>query len=693
MMLGRRLLFFTRVSILFAFLLLVDRGASQGSPPAQSDSLRDLVVRVRACDVFTNRPDVCISSEQGNGLLVDKSGIVLTAYHIVDKDQIETSESSETAPRERLAAAPNFWPLYEVEFGVGLPGCEGNEGLCRAEVLAIAPEHDMALLQLHLEGERLADGLPEANSLTLNYPDERIGAETILNILGHSAEDKLAILKHKVESFNEDSASITITAPLQKGFSGAPAFADIDGQPYLVGIVSQRDLVDSSQTVIRTLNNVQGFYWRTAEGFSSHLRPFANIRVTVDEVQSEQKNVEIIHFSTQMMTTPQSTGTLLLYLFDEQQQPIRIERDGSWPTSFESQLIWTESIKGSNLVKPINVAIDLSDVFESINLESTRARIVMVDQSNRHLWSHEEWLQIDRPRIIPTPTPTPDPWTTPVDISSLRGRIAFTRLRNDDVWLTEIYCLQTDLPCQPLEHMRQPDFDANGRLLVNGTGNDKNDIMRMDAYFGQDKLLSRHPEDQRPHWSPSGDQFVYDSTSYGDGNSRIYIQSSLGRIDTGPKAAVFSGIDFIGEYPIFFSDGRIAYQGCDRWRQGGRLCGILVSGVPPYDVPRRITDRTDDLPTDRFGSRFLFMSKRTGNWDVYSATFDGTEITNLTNNPADDGLATASPDDQHIAFYSNRGGQWGVYIARADGSGVTLLLAIEGSDKKEWKEERISWGP
>ena len=52
---------------------------------------------------------------------------------------------------------------------------------------------------------------------------------------------------------------------------------------------------------------------------------------------------------------------------------------------------------------------------------------------------------------------------------------------------------------------------------------------------------------------------------------------------------------------------------------------------------------------------------------------DGSNQTNLTNNPAFDYSPSWSPDGQKIAFFSERDGNVDVYIMNPDGSNQTRL--------------------
>jgi Tol biopolymer transport system component len=95
------------------------------------------------------------------------------------------------------------------------------------------------------------------------------------------------------------------------------------------------------------------------------------------------------------------------------------------------------------------------------------------------------------------------------------------------------------------------------------------------------------------------------------------------------------------------------------------------------------------------------MSRRDGNWEIYLVNADGSGLQRLTNDPAEDGLPTWSPDGRALAFVSRRGGSWGMWAMAPNGSGQRLLFALEGSPdgfvgrdtntSRGWLEERISW--
>lgn len=68
-----------------------------------------------------------------------------------------------------------------------------------------------------------------------------------------------------------------------------------------------------------------------------------------------------------------------------------------------------------------------------------------------------------------------------------------------------------------------------------------------------------------------------------------------------------------------------------------------------------------------------FMSRQSGNSEIYLAQHDGQAPVNITNHPAEDWGPVWSPDGQSLAFISNRDGGQHIYVMKADGTGVRRL--------------------
>ncbi|HET9913583.1 MAG TPA: DPP IV N-terminal domain-containing protein [Anaerolineales bacterium] len=79
-------------------------------------------------------------------------------------------------------------------------------------------------------------------------------------------------------------------------------------------------------------------------------------------------------------------------------------------------------------------------------------------------------------------------------------------------------------------------------------------------------------------------------------------------------------------------------------------------------------------PSPQAKSRLLaFASTQNGDSDIYTMHADGSELTNLTNDPAYDGNPFWSPDGNRIAFQSDRSGSTQIYLMDADGSNISQL--------------------
>jgi hypothetical protein len=75
-------------------------------------------------------------------------------------------------------------------------------------------------------------------------------------------------------------------------------------------------------------------------------------------------------------------------------------------------------------------------------------------------------------------------------------------------------------------------------------------------------------------------------------------------------------------------------------------------------------------------------------YDIYVMNADGSEETNISNNPADDRFPSWSPDGTKIIFKSDRdGGNSEIYVMNADGTGQTRLTNNPAFD------DDPDWGP
>ncbi len=299
----------------------------------------------------------------------------------------------------------------------------------------------------------------------------------------------------------------------------------------------------------------------------------------------------------------------------------------------------------------------------------------------------------------PTPTPTPTrtlaPTPTPTPPAALSGKIAFA------VWNIyenryDLYISNVDGSGRNLlgEGFRQPSLRQDGAMLAaNGEGAPEFEhLVRMNAGGGELIEISIYVEDGLPSWSPTGDVVAFSSTAHVDRESRLGIVYDIyGRQQ---EWIAVSTTEVRGEDPFWMPDGQIVYHGCD-FLVDHAACGLFVVPSAGGAYRRLTTDSTDTSPAG-YGSRVAFMSNRDGNWEIYSVNMDGSGLKRLTNNSANDGLPTWSPDGRSIAFVSSRGGAWAIWVMDASGDNQRKLFDLGGgygSGSSDWIFEQISWSP
>ncbi|HEY4611811.1 MAG TPA: hypothetical protein VII11_02390 [Bacteroidota bacterium] len=96
---------------------------------------------------------------------------------------------------------------------------------------------------------------------------------------------------------------------------------------------------------------------------------------------------------------------------------------------------------------------------------------------------------------------------------------------------------------------------------------------------------------------------------------------------------------------------------------------------------KRLTNVNDAYPlSSPDGTKILFESDRTGNWEIFVMQVDGTGLTQLTKNSASDLTPIWSPDGKQIVFASERDGNSEIYLMKNDGSNQRRLTQFPGDD-------------
>jgi hypothetical protein len=317
------------------------------------------------------------------------------------------------------------------------------------------------------------------------------------------------------------------------------------------------------------------------------------------------------------------------------------------------------------------------------------------------------------PVVVATPTPAPPTATPTAQAPPIAGKLAVPIDDGAGHYDVFIYQLPDGNVLGKIPRSRQPNFRPDGVVLVvNGEGGSNENIWEYNPDGGGGRAVSASPGDHHPFYNPDGNSIVYDNpelviAKLSGTEWHVFVQYGMNAPSTGAVATdyVLLGDIFDGSaplFPVWAADYSILLRACDYWKPGGGGgCGIwkadsgmTKAGGSPQNAPAFIVG-DNAVPTDTKGSNLVYMSRVTGNLDVYVTSINGGAGTNITNFPADDGLGTISPDGKWVAFVSNRDGRWGVWVVPIGGGNAQRLpIDIPGwvSGYGGWTHERISWG-
>jgi hypothetical protein len=306
------------------------------------------------------------------------------------------------------------------------------------------------------------------------------------------------------------------------------------------------------------------------------------------------------------------------------------------------------------------------------------------------------------PSAAAEPTMTDTPTAARPAAPDLSGQLAVPLMYGNE---PKVYIVDTSGELKNIVGgARQPDYDADGaRLIVNGAfgGWDKlrvSDPMGEEAFEIGDPALAGH---SYPSWSPDASRVIYEDATVDPRGPRIFIRGlNTNGPGSGAGTMLTAGIgqgELIGRQPVWASQDRFIFRGCNTWEPGMESeCGLwLMQGNA--GKPERLTNNSSQIPSDVRGDTLVYASAEAGDWNVYTLDLSTGAAQRLTENGAADGLATISPDGRSVAFVSNRGGSLAVWTVPIRGGTARKLFDLPtewgGLREDGWAEEKLAWGP
>ena len=230
----------------------------------------------------------------------------------------------------------------------------------------------------------------------------------------------------------------------------------------------------------------------------------------------------------------------------------------------------------------------------------------------------------------------------------------------------------------------QPTWSPNGQRIAFwglrdfAAGGAQREIGTVSAEGGEPVWVTEDPAvDWSPAWAPDSETLFYVSDRGGSPNIwQVGIDPGSGEAVSEPRPQTAPS-RLVGRITLSADGTQLVYEDVNVTSNVAYV--ELKGGEAPGD-PVKVTRGSNEFVQAKTSPDGQWVVFRTAGAqeDLFVARTDGSDLLQLTDDPAKDRQPGWSADNQRILFYSDRSGRYEFWVIHRDGSGLEQLTQTEG---------------